>query len=216
MKLQNVEHTELLTYSFDEVASNSATASLKWEKKAIPFTIEVNVTDIVLDDIRAQFKGQKGFTRQNWEQAANFAINKGGDLDEALEWINAALEGNFFSEKTVNGLATKAQILMKKGDTEGFGKTMDEATAMANPNQINRMGNYMLSIKDYDRALKYYNMNVSSDSKNATWQNSVAAAYKAKGDTKIAIKHYKKALTLKPSDRYKANSEKALKELGAM
>jgi Protein of unknown function (DUF2911)/Tetratricopeptide repeat len=216
VKLTDIAHTELLTYGFDEVTANSATASLKWEKKAIPFKIEVNVTEIVLEDIRAQFKGQKGFTRQNWEQAANFALNNGGDLDEALEWINAALDGNFFSEKTVNGLATKAQILMKKGDTEGFGKTMDEAAAMANANQLNRMGNYMLSIKDYNRALKYYNMNLKSDPKNATWQNSVAAAYKAKGDAKMAIKHYKKALALKPSERDKGNAEKALKELGAM
>ncbi|MCA0153945.1 DUF2911 domain-containing protein [Winogradskyella vincentii] len=216
VKLKDIPHTELLTFSFDEVSKNYAVASLKWEKKAIPFKIEVNVTDIVMDQIRSQLKGQKGFSRQNWEQAANFALNNGGDLDEALTWINGALEGNFFSEKTVNGLATKAQILMKKGDKAGFGATMDEASTMANANQLNRMGNYMLSIEDYDRALKYYNMNLKDDPKNPTWHNSVAAAYKAKGNTKTAIKHYKKALALKPSDQDKARSEKALKELGAM
>lgn len=216
VKLKDIEHTELLTYTFDEVDNNSATASLKWEKKAIPFKIEVNVAEIVLEDIRAQFKGQKGFTRQNWEQAANFALNNGGDLDEALSWINAALEGQFFSQKTVNGLTIKAQILQKKGDTEGFGKTMDEAVAMANPNQINRMGYAMINFKDYDRAIKYFEMNVENDPKNANWHDSLGEAYRAKGDTKTAIKHFKKSLALNPPANVKANSEKNLKELGAM
>lgn len=216
VKLKDVNHTELLTYDFDEVTANTATATLKWEKKAIPFKIEVDVTKVVLEDIRAQFKGQKGFTRQNWEQAANFALSNGGDLDEALGWINSALEGQFFSQKTVNGLAIKAQILQKKGDIEGFGKTMDEAVAMANPNQINRIGYAMINAKDFDRAIKYFSMNVDNDPKNANWHDSLGEAYKAKGDKKTAIKHFKKSLALNPPANVKANSEKNLKELGAM
>lgn len=216
VKLEDINHTELLTYDFAEVTANSATAALKWEKKAIPFKIEVDVAEIVMDDIRAQFKGQKGFTRQNWEQAANFALNNGGDLDEALSWVNAALEGQFFSQKTFNGLAIKAQILQKKGDMEGFGKTMDEAVTMANPNQINRIGYAMIAAKDFDRAIKYLSMNVESDPKNANWHDSLGEAYKAKGENKTAIKHFKKSLTLNPPANVKANSEKNLKELGAM
>lgn len=216
VKLIDVEHTELLTFEFDEVGKTSTTATLKWEKKAIPFNIEVDVTKIVLDDIRSQFKGQKGFTRQNWEQAANFALNNGGDLDEALSWINSALEGQFFSQKTVNGLAIKAQILQKKGDLEGFGSTMDEAAELASPNQINRMGYAMIAAKDYDRAVKYFSMNVKSDPKNANWYDSLGEAYKAKGDNKAAIKHFKKSLALNPAANVKANSEKNLKELGAL
>lgn len=216
VKLKAVDHTELLTYIFDDVKANSTTVSLKWGKKAIPFKIEVDVTEIVLEDIRAQFKGQKGFTRQNWEQAARFSLNNGGDLDEALGWINSALEGQFFSQKTVNGLAIKAQILQKKGDLEGFGKTMDEAVTLANPNQINRIGYAMITAEDYDRAVKYFSMNVKSDPKNANWHDSLGEAYKAKGEKKAAIKHFKKSLTLDPSANVKANSEKNLKELGAM
>ena len=216
VKLKDIDHTELLTYDFDEVTKNSTTAALKWEKKAIPFKIEVDVTKIVLEDIRGQFKGQKGFTRQNWEQAARFALNNDGDLDEALGWINAALEGQFFSQKTVNGLAIKAQILQKKGDTEGFGTTMDEAVTLANPNQINRMGYAMINSKDYERAVKYFSINVKNDPKNANWHDSLGEGYKAKGDTKAAIKHFKKSLALNPPANIKANSEKNLKELGAL
>lgn len=202
-----------MTYAFDVVTPTSTTASLKWEKKAFDFTIEVDVTDVVLSDIRGQFKGQKGFTRQNWEQAANFALNNGGDLDEALSWVNNALEGQFFSQKTVNGLAIKAQILKKKGDRDGFNAAIDEATTIASPAQINRMGYMMINEKDYDRAIKYFNLNLKADAKNANWHSSIADAYKAKGDKKTAIKHYKKALSLNPNARVKASAEKGLKDV---
>ena len=216
VNLRTIEHTELLTYEFNDVKANSATAELAWGKKAIPFKIEIAVTDIVLEDIRGQFKGKTGFTRQNWEQAANFSMNNGGDLDEALGWINSALEGQFFSQKTVNGLAIKAQILKKKGDMEGYGETMDEAATIANPNQINRMGYAMITAKDFERAVKYFTMNVESDPKNASWHDSLGEAYKAKGDKKRAIKYFKKSLALNPVANVKANSEKNLKELGAL
>lgn len=213
IKVKDIPHVETLTYVFDVVTPTTTTASLKWEKKAFDFEIEVDVADIVLDDIRAQFKGQKGFTRQNWEQAASFALNNDGDLDEALTWINNALEGNFYSLKTVNGLAIKAQILKKKGNQSGFSNAMDEAVTIATPIQINRMGYMMINEKDYDRALKYFNINIKDDPKNANWYDSLGAVYKAKGETKKAIKNYKKALSLKPTARIKANAEKNLEEL---
>lgn len=209
-------HTEILTYTFEDVKPNTATAALKWEKKQFPFTIEADVSTIVLSDIRSQLKGQKGFSRQNWEQAANFALNNGGDLDEALGWINKALDGQFFSQKTFNGLAIKSQILQKQGDVENFGKTADEALTMANPNQINRMGYAMIKAKDFDRAIKYFSTNVKKDPENANWHDSLGEGYKEKGDKESAIKHFKKSLSLKPSPRVKANSEKNLKELGAL
>lgn len=216
IKLKDIPHVETLTYVFDKVTPKSTTASLKWGKKAFSFNIDVDVTNIVLADIRAQFKGQKGFTRQNWEQAATYALNNGGDLDEALSWVNNALEGQFYSQKTVNGLALKAQIYQKKGDMPNFDKFMDEAVSIATPSQVNRLGYAMMRAEDFDRALKYFSINVKNDSKNANWHNSLGAVYKAKGDIKTAIKHYKKSLSLNPAKNIKADSEKNLEALKTM
>lgn len=211
-----VPHKELLTYEFNKVDKNSATAALVWEKKAIPFKVEVDVTNIVLNDIRGKLKGQTGFTRQNWEQAANFALNNGGDMEEALGWINGAIEGNFFSQKTFNNMAVKAQILGKMGDSEGSAKAMDGAAELANANQLNRLGYAMMNNKKYDTALKYFKMNVDKDPKNANWHDSLGECYKAMGEKKSAIKHFKKSLALNPPANVKANSEKNLKELGVL
>uniref|UniRef100_UPI0030C7CB11 DUF2911 domain-containing protein n=1 Tax=Yeosuana marina TaxID=1565536 RepID=UPI0030C7CB11 len=71
----DVPHKELLTYEFNTVTPTSATVSLIWDKKEIPFTIAVPVSNIVLNNIREELKGQAGFVRQNWEQAANYALN---------------------------------------------------------------------------------------------------------------------------------------------
>jgi len=209
-------HHELLTYEFNTVTPNSAIVSLIWEKKEIPFAIGVPVTDIVLNEFREQFKGQAGFTRQNWEQAANYALNNGGDLNEALVWINNAIAGQFYSQKTFNNVAIKAQILNKLGKTDDYAALMDEASEMANTNQLNALGYQMLTSKDYSRALKYFKMNVANNPKDANSYDSLGECYKTMGDNKNAIKNLKKALTLNPSANVKANSEKLLGELGVL
>lgn len=211
-----IPHAEQLTYDFINVDATSATAVLNWEKKQIPFKIEVDVNTIVLADIRTSLTGQKGFNRQNWEQAANFALNNGGDLNEALGWIDGAIAGQFFSQKTFNNVSIKAQIQNKLGNTKEYATLMDEAAGMANTNQLNTLGYQMLTAKDYERALNYFKQNVANNPENANCHDSLGEAYKTVGDKENAIKHLKKSLSLNPPANVKANSEKLLKELGAL
>lgn len=213
---KEVPHKELLTYEFNTVTPTSAVVSLLWDKKEIPFTVDVPVSEIVLNNIREDLKGQQGFIRQNWEQAANYALNNGGDLDEALGWINSAIAGQFFSQKTFNNLAIKGQILNKQGKTLEYAMLMDEASSMANKNQLNALGYQMLNAKDYERALKYFKMNVKNNPKDANGYDSLGEYYKTMGDKKNAIKNLKKALSLNPSAKVKASSEKLLAELDAL
>ena len=211
-----VPHHELLTYEFNEVTANSATATLAWDKKGFPFTISFDVTDIVLSDFRDKTRGRTGFTRQNWEQAAAYAMNNGGDLNEALTWINNAISGQFYSQKNFNNLAIKAQILNKLGQKDEFATIMDEASGMANANQLNVLGYQMLGLKDYDRALGYFKQAAKMDPDNPNVYDSLGEAYKTMGNKKEAIKQFKKSLSMNPPPNVKENSEKHLKELGAL
>ncbi|MDG5491240.1 DUF2911 domain-containing protein [Psychroserpens sp. SPM9] len=216
IKTTKVPHHELLTFEFNEVGNNSAVASLAWGEKAFPFTVTFDVTDIVLSDWRRNSKGQAGFQRQNWEQAANYALANGGDANEALEWVDKAIAGQFFSQKTFNNLAIKAQLLNKLGKTDEFEAIMDEASNLANANQLNALGYQMLGIKDYDRALTYFKRAVELDPTNPNVYDSLGEAYKTMGNKKEAIKNFKKSLSMNPPPNVKANSEKHLKELGAL
>ncbi|WP_408023297.1 DUF2911 domain-containing protein [Tenacibaculum sediminilitoris] len=216
VKTKTIPHVEQLTFDFTNVDKASTVASLKWEKKQIPFKIEVDVTNVVLEDIRKKLQSQSGFSRQTWEQAANYSLNNGGDLNEALGWVNNAIEGQFYSQKTFRNLSIKAQILNKLGRVEEYGKLMDEAASIANTNQLNQLGYAMLNAKDYPRAIKYLKKNVDNNPTSANAYDSLGEAYKAAGDKKNAVKALKKSLSLNPPANVKANSEKLLKELGEM
>jgi tetratricopeptide (TPR) repeat protein len=212
--MKDAAHKELLTFEFNTVDATSAIASLVWEKKEIPFKIEFDVTDIVLADFRDKSKGNLGFNRQNWEQAANFALNNGGDLDEALGWVDGAITGQFYSQKTFNNLALKSRILKKMGKADEASSLLAEAASLANTNQLNTLGYQMINAKDYDNALKYFKLNVANNPENANVHDSLGECYKIMGDKKNAVKYLKKSLSLNPPANVKANSEKLLGELG--
>lgn len=216
IKTEKAPHHELLTFEFNTVQANSATASLIWGEKAFPFSVSFDVTTIVLDDFRAKSIGQSGFQRQNWEQAANYALNNGGDLEEALIWINKAIAGQFYSQKTFNNLAIKAQILNKLGKSDQYTATIDEAANIANANQLNALGYQMLGAKDYEKAMLYFNKAAKLDPENPNVYDSLGEAYKTMGKNREAIKMFKKSLSMNPPANVKANSEKHLKELGAL
>lgn len=216
IKTTTVPHHELLTFEFNDVKSNSAIASLAWGTKAFPFEISFDVTKIVLSDFRKKSIGETGFQRQNWEQAATYALNNGGDLNEALEWVNNAIAGNFYSQKTFNNLVLKGQILNKLGKHEASNVLMDEAVSMANINQLNALGYQMMNTKHYDKALEYFKLNLSKNPKNANVYDSLGEYYKTINDKKNAIKYFKKALSMNPPANVKTNSEKHLKDLGVI
>ena len=211
---KEIPHTEQLTYNFNEVDATSAVASLSWEKKQIPFKIEVDVTDVVLVNIRKKLQNSPGFNRQTWEQAANFSLNNGGDLDEALGWVEGAREGQFFSQKTFANTTLKSRILLKMGKKDEAMGLMEEAANMANMNQLNTLGYQMLNMGEHEKALKYFKLNVKNNPTNANVHDSLGEAYKTVGDKKNAIKSFKKSLSLDPPANVRANSVKLLKELG--
>jgi tetratricopeptide (TPR) repeat protein len=207
-----IPHTEQLTYLFTDVDQNSATLSLNWEKKQIPFKISADVTQLVIEDIREKLQNSPGFNRQSWEQAANFSLNNGGDLDEALSWINKAIEGQFFSQKTFNNLQVKAQILDKLGKTEEGAALMKESLEIGTVFEIHQYGRQLIAQGQTNEALEVFKRN-SKTYKN-TWpvDYGLARGYSATGDYQEAIKHLKIAAGRAPDqlnkDAVTANIQK--------
>ena len=209
-----IPHKELLTYEFIAVDATSTTAALQWEKKQIPFKIEVAVTDIVINNLRKELQTSKGFTHQTWAQGAQYILNNGGDLNEALKWIDNAISGVFIGNKTAGNLGIKAAILEKMGKKSEAIAIIDEAKEMANMNQLNALAYQVLGMGDKVKALALFKENVKRNPKVANMYDSLGDGYKAMGDTKNAIKNYKKVLTLNPQAAVRAASVKNLKSLG--
>ena len=158
-----VPHTEQLTFNFIDVTANSATVVLDWDKKRIPFTIATNVTENVLAYIREELKGQTGFQRQSWEQAAAYASNNNGDLDEALTWIDAAIAGQFFSQQDFNNTNIKAGILNKMGKQQEAVALLDAYMPQATVLEVHQMGRQYIAMGMTDKALEVFKYNAKKN-----------------------------------------------------
>ncbi|GAB5473755.1 MAG: hypothetical protein Mars2KO_18540 [Maribacter sp.] len=188
---KEVAHTEQLTFSINDVTATTATVALNWEKKQIPFTVEVDVPTIVLNDIRQKLQNSPGFNRQTWEQAANYALNNDGDLNEALGWINGTIEGQFYSQKNFNNLSIKAGILTKQGKTAEANAVMDEALGMATVFQTHAYGRQLIAQNDKERAMKIFKLNAKNHKGQWPVDFGLARAHAAMGNYKTALKHLK-------------------------
>lgn len=191
VQTNEIPHTEQLTYMFNDVDATSTVAVLNWEKKQIPFKIEVDVTDVVLADIRKKLQDSPGFNRQTWEQAAGYALNNGGDLNEALEWIDNAIAGQFYSQKNFTNLSTKAQILSKLGKMDEADKIMEEAMVLGTVFEIHGYGRQLIAQGQKDKALEVFKKNAKTNKGQWPVDFGLARGYAAKGEYKTALKHLK-------------------------
>jgi tetratricopeptide (TPR) repeat protein len=108
------ESQERLVYTFDDLAADSATLSLRWEKLVVPIRIQVDVPATVRASIQAELRGGKHWSSDAWAAAARWEL-RNGDLDAALRCADHALAtGTSFT-----ALRTKAAVLEKKGDAKG-------------------------------------------------------------------------------------------------
>jgi len=202
--------TEMLTFSFDTADATTTTASLKWEKKEIPFKIEVDVNSIVMKGIANDLRNPNGFRQATWDQAANYAFNA-GNMDKALEWANASISGNFFSKETFSNLSLKSRILRKQGKTQEATTYLDKAVALGSAREVFGAGTQLIGV-DNDKALLVLKANVKNN--KGAWPSNfgLARAYSAKGDYKNAIKSINKSLSVAP-DNFKPRLQQSLERL---
>lgn len=204
--------TELLTYDFVNLNKSSAELVLNWEKKQFPVKIEFAVDEIVMANAREELKGMKGFSWQGYSSAANYALQNNINLEEGLDWIDQAITGN----RSFVTLNTKAGILSAIGKAEEAGKLREEATKLATETELNNYGYQLLNQGKHDEAIKVLTLNTERYPKSANVWDSLGEAYALKGDEKSAVKNFKKSLSMNPPENVRINSEKYLKQFGAL
>ena len=69
---------------------------------------------------------------------------------------------------------------------------------------------------EVDRAIEIFILNTKRHSESANVWDSLGEAYVTKGDKEKAVSNFKKSLSMNPPANVKANSEKYLKEMGAL
>lgn len=196
---QPADHQEWLVYGFEDLNPNSATAYLHWEKRKIPFKIEVELTETVLANMRKELTGLAGFNWQAWMQAANFCLQNNTNHAEALAWIDRSIASN----KNVNNLGAKARLLMQTGKTTDAQTLMEEAFNMAKAsgaeNDMNNVGYMYLFSGFTDKAVAAFNINVKNHPDSWNVYDSLGEALQKKGNLAESIKNYKIALEKAPA-----------------
>ncbi|MBI1770124.1 MAG: DUF2911 domain-containing protein [Bacteroidetes bacterium] len=209
----NSYSTELLTYDFINLTKNSAELVLNWEKKQFPVKIEFAVDDIVMANAKEELRGTTGFTPQGFISAARYSLSNNIDLEQGLKWIDQALAQG---PTNFNALNVKSGILTKMGKTAEADKMMKDAMASASETEINAYGYQLLGNGQHDKAIQIFVTNTERFPKSPNAWDSLGEGYATKGDKENAIKSFKKSLSLNPPANVKANSEKFLKQFGAI
>lgn len=210
VKSQTTDFQEWLVYTFDEVTPNSATVSLNWEKLKVPFKIEIDLHNQMLDEMAVQLTGIPGFFWEGWNQAANYCYVNGVELDKGLEWADHSIG----IAKNVTNTFTKALILNALGKTSESSELKKEAFTNATEVDVNNLGYQLLGGGKIDDAIEVFKKNTELFPESWNVWDSLAEGYMNNGDKQLAIENYTKALNMAPENQ-KERIKGTLAQLGA-
>ncbi|MBL7862246.1 MAG: DUF2911 domain-containing protein [Cyclobacteriaceae bacterium] len=198
-------YKEWLTYGFEDRLPTSTKAYLRWEKKRIPFTIEVpNVNEIYVSKMREELRGSLGFKQENWITAAQFCAQNKINLEEALTWVDVSVSNPFIGVENFTTLQTRASILQALGRTTEANAEMDKAIKhpTATVQNVHLYGRSLLNAGQKEKAMEVFKYNAQKNPQEKFTPNvGLARGYTALGDTKNAIKYWELALKNIPEDQ---------------
>ena len=84
---------EWLKYEFIDHKKESCVIAMQWEKLSVPFRVDVDIDNIVLTRMRAEFTGVKSFISANRVQASMYCFDRNINMEEALSWAQSAVTG---------------------------------------------------------------------------------------------------------------------------
>ncbi len=192
---QDAPFTEFLTYGFDERHPDSAVAFLQWEKKRIPFKIDVaNVNELYVAKLRQELQSWAGFRYEDWQVAAQFCADHKINLEEALTWadkaINVPFRGASIGHEDFTTLSTKASVLDAMGreaDAEAVMQKALRATG-ADAVLVYVYGMRQLRNGKNAKAMDIFTYNREHHPEEKFWTYlGLARGYTAMGDKKNAI-----------------------------
>jgi hypothetical protein len=197
VKPQPAESHEALTYDFDDVKANSALLTLRWEKVAVPFKIDVNVNQIVDDSLHRQLRGLAQYTWEGWDDAANYLLASKYNLDEALKFSDKSIE----NEDRFDNELTKSKVLEAMGRKEDARATQAKALEKANPLQIHMFARQLQQDGKQDQAFEIFRTNAKKNPNEWFVHSGLARIYSSQGDFDNAAKEMKTALAGAPENQ---------------
>jgi tetratricopeptide (TPR) repeat protein len=194
----------------DDVTPTSAVISLRWEKVAVPFKIDVNSTDIVAQSLHSQLRGLAQYTWDGWDDAANYLLTNKVNLEEALKYEDRSIG----VEERYDNLMNKSRILDALNRKDDATAARNKALAMASVVQLHSYGRQLQQEGKQEQAFEVFRANIKKNPNHWTAHNEAARIAVAKGDFDTAVKEMKLASAAAP-DQIKSALDGFTKRLEA-
>jgi len=210
------DYREWLTYEFTERRPTEATVELQWEDLSVPFKIKVeNANEIYISKLKEELNGVPGFDYKSYDAAAQFCLQGKTNLDQAMQWAEAAVSMPGVGQKNFTTLSTKALVLSATGNTAGAATLMQTALRLPSttPLEIHTYGRQLLTMKKNTEAMEVFKYNAERNGDAWPVHVGLARGYAALGDNNQALEHAKKALPQAPDDLNKKSLEAMVKAL---
>lgn len=185
---------ERLKYEFIEHQEKSCVIALQWEKRSVPFRVDVDVDNIVLARVREQMISGKGFASGNLVHASWYFLGKNAHLEEVLGWAQRAVTGQPYGQTQFENYRTLALAYEKLARLREADSVMNLALVMAGSNQYISYGRSLLAQKRADRALEVMQTAQAKFGDTYAISNGLSYAWSAKGDYARALEYARKAL----------------------
>lgn len=210
VKPQPAEFHEALAYTFDDIKPDSAAATLRWEKLAVPFHISVDVKELVLKSIHNQLRSTGGFTWIGYDEAANWCLDNNYNLEEALKWEDTSIQ----NESRFENWETKSRIFAAMGRQDDAEKSLAQAIDKANAIQLYVYARGLQRQGNAKRALELYPLVPKKDANHWISHLALARVDSNSGDFPAATKEMNEAISAAP-DQQKPFLQPLLKRLEA-
>ena len=185
---------DTLAYTFDDVKPDSALATLRWEKIAVPFRVSFDVNAITLKSIHNQLRSVGGFTWAGYDEAANWCLDNNYNLEEALKWEDTSIQ----NEDRFENWETKSRILDAMGKKDEAAKALATALGEASATQLYVYARGLQRAGNAQRAFEIYPQVSKRDPNH--WLSHLAQSRLAShtGDFSAASKEMKLAIAGAP------------------
>jgi tetratricopeptide (TPR) repeat protein len=207
------ESRERLEYNFSKLTDKSVELSLEWERWRIPFTVEIDLPGTTLASIRTQLSGAMGFDPPSLEAAAVWCLQHNLNYEEALNWINSAVDPSLGGVQTFRALSTKAGLLTRLNKKDEADKLMLTALETATITEMHSYGRQLVNEKKFAEAMAVFEKNYKKYKGAWPTNAGMMRGYSAMGDLKKALEFAKKALPQAPNEQSKQLLEQAIKTL---
>ena len=204
------ETFEQLTYTFENVKSDSAVLTLRWEKLAVPLQINVDVKAVVLRNIKNELRSVGGFTWAGYDEAAQWCLDNNYNLEEALKWEQTSID----NEPRFENWETRSRILNAMGRKDEADKALATALEKASAIQLYVFARGLQRQGNTKRAFELYPQVPGKDPNHWISHLALARIDSNKGDFPAATKEMTQAISGAP-EANKPFLEPLLKRLEA-